>query len=287
MDFNSFLDDCRAQWPDFNDWRRMAKLRNPRDRDLQWMTEQVKGMATENKYKLLNLAVARLQPGEVYVEVGCWQGASLVAAATGNPDKQIWACDNFSQFGGPAEALQKNLATYTKPGQVHFFDMDYVEFLKSAPWRPATVGAYFYDGGHKFEEQYQGLRLALPWLSPDAFVMVDDTNKRSVRAANGLIERRAAGLELVLDLRTPRNHHPTWWNGVQVYRYRSNGGPAPILDDDFTYRLYRWFCDDIVLAARHRRRDLQQRVKRFVRGGSGKRGAGPPNPRSGTQANAR
>ena len=48
------------------------------------------------------------------------------------------------------------------PGQVTFHDMDFRDFLAAAPWTPARIGAYFYDGGHSFHDQYDGLALAIP-----------------------------------------------------------------------------------------------------------------------------
>jgi len=64
------------------------------------------------------------------------------------------------------------------------------------------------------------LALAIPHLADDAVVIIDDTNKRAARSANNLVARALQSFKLILDLRTPRNHSPTWWNGIQVYRYQ-------------------------------------------------------------------
>ncbi len=99
--------------------------------------------------------------------------------------------------------------------------MDSIEFLKLAPWKPARVGAYFYDAGHTFEEQFKALAYILPWLANNAVVVVDDTNSSYVRAANRYFTSRAPELQIVKDIRTPKNKYPTWWNGMQVYHYLS------------------------------------------------------------------
>src|SRR5271169_3298372 len=210
MQFDTFLERCRLQWPEFADAHRLARSTHPIDRSLSHVLAEIPGMATENKLRLLNCAVASLDPGEVYVEVGCYKGASLVGAAASNPHARIFACDNFSQFDGAADALRRTLDAHTAPGQVTFHDMDFRDFLAAAPWRPARIGAYFYDGGHSFRDQYDGVALALPWL------------------ANDVVARALPSFELVLDLRTPRNHSPTWWNGVQVFRYRRRPGDDAI-----------------------------------------------------------
>src|SRR5271167_4982626 len=206
MQFDTFLERCRLQWPEFADAHRLARSTHPADRSLAHVLAEIPGMATENKLRLLNCAVASLDPAEVYVEVGCYKGASLVGAATSNPHARIFACDNFSQFDGAADALRRTLDAHTAPGQVAFFDRDFRAFLAAAPWAPAPIGAYFYDGGHSFADQYDGIALAIPHLADDAL----------------------PGFKLVLDLRTARNHSPTWWNGIQVFRYQRHPSDASI-----------------------------------------------------------
>ena len=104
MDFDAFLADCRAEWRDFDDDAALARALHPRDRALRAVLDAVPGMATENKLMLLNHAVARLAPGEVYVEIGCWQGLSLAGAVFGHGAAPAFACDDFSEFGGPRAA---------------------------------------------------------------------------------------------------------------------------------------------------------------------------------------
>jgi len=222
-------------------------------------------MATENKLMLLNLAVARLAPEEVYVEVGCYQGASIVGAARRNTAAKIFACDNFSQFEGTEDILRHNIERYA-PGQVEFFNLPARDFLLRAPWRPARIGAYFFDGGHSFADQFEGLQYALPSFADDALVIIDDTNKREARAADALFARMVPGFELVLDLRTPRNHHPTWWNGVQVFRFRRAGStPAALPDPGAPFWVRRLLYDSIALNFKHRRRAFNRRVKDMIR----------------------
>ncbi|HWJ41709.1 MAG TPA: class I SAM-dependent methyltransferase [Candidatus Limnocylindrales bacterium] len=263
MNFDAFLERCRAQWPEFADARRLARSTHPIDRSLSHILDEIPGMATENKLRLLNCAVASLDDNdsEVYVEVGCYKGASLVGAATSNPHARIFACDNFSQFDGAADALRRTLDARTAPGQVTFHDMDFRDFLVAAPWRPARIGAYFYDGGHSFHDQYDGLALAIPHLADDAIVIIDDTNKRAARSANNLVARALTNFKLILDLRTPRNHSPTWWNGIQVFRYRRNPNDTKINFPTSGFSIRKLIYDDIFLEMKHRRRARRQRKK--------------------------
>jgi protein O-GlcNAc transferase len=261
MNFDAFLERCRAQWQEFADARRLARSTHPADRSLSHILDEIPGMATENKLRLLNCAVASLDAGEVYVEVGCYKGASLVGAATANPHARIFACDNFSQFDGAAGALRRILDAHTAPGQVTFHDMDFRDFLAAAPWRPARIGAYFYDGGHSFHDQYDGVALAIEHLADDAVVIVDDTNKRAARSANNLVARALANFKLILDLRTPRNHSRTWWNGIQVFRYQRNPNDAAIKFRNSGFSIRKFVYDDIFLEMKHRRRARRQRKR--------------------------
>ena len=254
MHFDAFLERCRLQWPEFADARRLARSTHPADRSLADILAEIPGMATENKLRLLNCAVASLDPGEVYVEVGCYKGASLVGAAASNPQARIFACDNFSQFDGAADALRRTLDAHTAPGQVTFHDMDFRAFLAAAPWAPARIGAYFYDGGHSFADQYDGVAMAIPHLADDAVVIIDDTNKRAARSANNLVARALSSFKLILDLRTPRNHSPTWWNGVQVFRYQRRPDDSSIKFPTPGFSIRKLIYDDIFLEMKHRRR---------------------------------
>jgi hypothetical protein len=245
MDFDGFVADCRAEWREFDDDAALARTPHPRDRSLRPLLDAVEGMATENKLVLLNRAVARLGPGEVYVEIGCWQGLSLAGALRGHPHAAAYACDDFSEFGGPRAALAATLAKWTEPEQVRFHDGDFRRFLAAAPWAPARVGAYFYDGGHDFDDQFVALRAMLPHLAADAAVIVDDTNWRHVRAANALFAEHASGFELVCDVRTESPFSPAWWNGVQLYRWR--GRPGTELAAPPRYARRRRFWDGVYL----------------------------------------
>jgi hypothetical protein len=266
LDFDAFIADCRRNWPAFDSPKTLQTARHPNDRRVADVLGEVPGMATENKLLLLNLAVAHLARDEVYVEVGCYKGASIVGAARGNGGAKLFACDNFSKFDGTEEILRQNLDRHAR-GQVEFFNLPSRDFLQRAPWRPARVGAYFYDGGHSFADQFEGLQYALPSFADDALVIIDDTNKREARSADALFARMVPGFKLVLDLRTPRNHHPTWWNGVQVFRFRRRAAtPAALPDPGAPFWVRQMLYDSVALNFKHRRRAFNRRMKEMIRG---------------------
>ena len=94
----------------------------------------VAGMASIKKLKLLNLAARCLPKNsrECYLEVGSFQGKSLVAALIGNSHVHAVACDNFTLFDDPNsprnfDILKQNLARYQLSERVQFFDCDFRE----------------------------------------------------------------------------------------------------------------------------------------------------------------
>jgi hypothetical protein len=229
MDVQGFIDDCRTQWPSFEQPRALSRVLHPSDRRLAGLAEEVEGSATENKLMLLNLAARHLSPGEIYVEIGSWCGLTLAGAASGNPGASIVACDNFSRPWSSPETLWHTIGRFSAPGQVRFFDLDFREFLSRAPWRPSAVGVYFYDAGHSFAEQFDALELMRPWLADDALVIVDDTNDIAVRAAHRLFLRHRPGFTMIADVRTRADCQATWWNGVQMFRFaRARDALLPI-----------------------------------------------------------
>ena len=58
----------------------------------------VEGMISVYKQYLLHLAYSLLGPDEAYLEVGTWQGKSLISAMLNNPPRITFACDNFSEW---------------------------------------------------------------------------------------------------------------------------------------------------------------------------------------------
>lgn len=206
------------------------------------LPEGVKGFATENKLMLLNLAVGRMEAGEVYVEVGTWRGLTVVGAAAGNGDRELFVCDDFSKSGSTRQALEANIDAYCEPGQVRIYVMDYRTFLRAAPWSPRKVGVFFYDGPHNWRHQLRALELIRGSLADDALIVIDDTDDLPVRAANDLFRRHVPAFEPVLEIRSPAYTHPYWWNGIQCFRWRANGAPdrLPVPIHAYVPRLLLW-----------------------------------------------
>jgi hypothetical protein len=165
---------------------------------------------------VINRAVADMPPDQCYVNVGVWNGFSFLAGMAGNQGKRCVGIDNFSALGGPREAFLKRFERHRGPNH-EFHDMGYEQYF--ANHHSGTIGVYLFDGPHQYEHQLKGLQIAEPFLAEDAVIIVDDTNWRDPR--NGtldFVQQSRHEYRLVADHRTRGNGHPTFWNGLMVFR---------------------------------------------------------------------
>jgi methyltransferase family protein len=174
---------------------------------------RVPKMSTAAAGAIINAAVTHMAPERLFVNVGVWNGYSLLAGMAGNPDKHCLGIDNFSQFGGPKNAFLRRFLE-RRSARHKFLDEDYVEVLRAGLDR--EIGVYFYDGEHSFENQQQGLVLAEPFFAEDCVVIVDDVNWNAPRlGTDAFLQQSARAYSKVLDVPTA-GEHPTLWNGFMV-----------------------------------------------------------------------
>ena len=187
----------------------------------------VEGMMSIKKQQLLNLAFSFLEEGEAYLEVGTYQGKSLLSAMLNNPVRPVYACDNFSEFDtNSLEITEANLAHYNLRDQVAFHDCDFTEIFTEESL-PDPIGLYFYDGAHDDESQYRGIRLAEAFLAEEALFLVDDwrfapdSQSHAKAATLRAIEESLAQWSLMYELPARFNgDRAMWWNGVAVLSFK-------------------------------------------------------------------
>jgi predicted O-methyltransferase YrrM len=191
----------------------------------------VSGMTSINKQRLLNVGFFCLDPGEAYLEVGTYNGKSLIGAVLGNPARPVHACDDFSEFQGSntLNVLQANLARYEILTEVQFHNGDFRQTFATGRV-DSPVGLYFYDGAHDELSQYEGIALAEPLLADQALVIVDDwrlaADSGSYAEAGTMraVSESQHQWELLHVLPARYNGDlEMWWNGVAVLSFRRNG----------------------------------------------------------------
>jgi predicted O-methyltransferase YrrM len=176
--------------------------------------EDVPGLAKPHNLALLNVAARSLGEGESYVEVGTFRGTSLISAMLGNAGRDFVALDNWSMGDGSRAELDANLARYSLVATM--IEGDAFETLRSDALAGRTVGAYYYDNGHDYEQQLDGMRLAEPYLASPSLVIVDDTDwERVERAVDHYLAEQPRATEIFRADGRDRGH-PEWWDGMRV-----------------------------------------------------------------------
>lgn len=224
--FRYFGPDAGLRWYYRLNWRlaklgvslEVANTALPADREaarpkLKELT-RIPRMSTYAIGAVVDKAVSGMAPGSAFVNVGVWNGFTLLSGLANNPDKPCVGVDNFSQFGGPRDAFLERFAKY-KSDRHTFHDQDYEEYFAKVHKGP--IGVYIYDGEHSYQNQLKGLEAAEPFFDDKCVVIVDDTNDDEPRRATlDFMAKRPGKYEMLFDRRTAVNQHPTFWNGLMV-----------------------------------------------------------------------
>ena len=211
MDADRFVGALPSLWDDF------PVSEDPRDPRFAELLETVPGLTRANNLALLNLAAAQLPPDEAYVEVGSLRGTSLIAAMLGNAGKTFVAVDDFSMRDASRSELERNLERFDV-GPVTIVEGDAFEILRDGNelLPRGSVGVYYYDAAHTYEQQLDGLRLAEPYLAERSLLIVDDTDWDFVAEATRDFLRDEPRARLLVEIQGKAAGHPAWWEGVQV-----------------------------------------------------------------------
>lgn len=163
---------------------------------------------------MINRGVSQMPDTQAFVNVGVWNGFTLLSGMVNNPRKKCIGIDNFSESGGPREAFKKRFDEY-KSENHYFYEMDYIEYFARLHKDP--IGFYIYDGSHDYENQLKGLEVAEPFFAEECVILVDDTNWAEPRQGTlDFIARSSYRFRVLLDKKTSSNRHPTFWNGIMI-----------------------------------------------------------------------
>ncbi len=188
---------------------------HPRDRRFAPIVEHVENLASENVLALLNLAASCLGPGEAYVEVGVYHGASLIAALLGNEGSRVVGIDSFAFRDASLQKVEENLERFgvSRP---KILVGDVFELVPSGALDGTPVGVWYYDASHDYDSQVEGLRIAERLLAPGALMIADDTDWERVGRAmdDYLAAQPRARRILTIEGKEPGS--PQWWEGMQV-----------------------------------------------------------------------
>ncbi len=179
----------------------------------------IRGMSGKVFRTFLNGLVKTVDDAR-YLETGVFQGATLCSAIWQNRIS-VTAIDNWSEYGGPANAFYKNLGEVWEPSaSITILNRD---FRKVNYSHIGKFNVHLFDGPHQYQDQYDGARLVHDALDDTAIFIVDDWNWEQVRSGTerGLLDSGVRVLYSIevrttLDNSFPKLHSTAsdWHNGV-------------------------------------------------------------------------
>ncbi|MEB3337853.1 MAG: tetratricopeptide repeat protein [Leptolyngbyaceae bacterium] len=221
MKIQQFFEQLSEQYVD---WGTVSI--QPKSKQFQEILEQFEGETTAAILQLLNWAVACLEPGELYCEVGCGQGSNLIGALLDHPDAIAYAIDHFSASdpdGTSLETLETNLSNFNLTDQVLCCNQTLEEFFLSLRELELVdkIGVYFCQGVDDYRSQLLGFLLVRPFLAEQALMIVEGSNRTAVQQASWDFMAAYPDCKLILDLPTPYDRYFTFWNGIYVLSWNS------------------------------------------------------------------
>lgn len=174
-------------------------------------------MGTTTIRGVINMLAGR---GSKHLEIGIYRGASLVAAAHGNPNTTCIGIDNFSMFNGDNTnelVARERISPYPNASIIK---ADCWEILESFDKLRVKVDSCFYDGPHEYTDQLRALRLLSRLITRGGYILVDDINRNPVYQASCDFLEEHPEFQCVLCKFTDKVHSrdAIWWDGFQVFQ---------------------------------------------------------------------
>jgi hypothetical protein len=183
--------------------------------------KSIKGL-TANRMKHLLNNICSIEDAR-YVEVGTYQGATLLSAIENNNVKAI-AIDNwvtpeinpmremeFEIVKNPKDILMKNI----EGKDVTIIDSD----IKDVKELPFKCNIFFYDGDHSVESHLEAFDKIGPYMDDTFVAVIDDFNWTNVQDAMEIIKKR---YDVIYEnkIMTSGENPSDFWNGVGMYVFK-------------------------------------------------------------------
>lgn len=201
-----------------------------------------------------------------YLEVGVYQGLTLIANAALHRGFPCFGIDNFSLLDPRGENLgivNDRIARFGTTN-AHLINEDFEGAFTHLDdhLQGRRIAVYFVDGAHDYRSQLMGLILALPFLHDDAVILVDDANFPFVRQSTRDFLIGFPAFKMVFEAYSPA--HPAnqsgddlarweagWLNGVNVLVRDPHGRLPDMLPEtphDRTLYVNEWLVHRLQLA---------------------------------------
>ncbi len=221
MDYSKFLQQLPAL---YHNWGEVDV--QPVSRDLKLMADQVNGTTTTSVMQMLNSAVGFLELNEVYCEIGCFQGRSVISAFMGHSQQMAYAVDSFAEMNFQnqnAEKLSENLAKFNLTNQVFFCSQEFEEFFAelSSLELEDRIGVFFYDAAQDYRSQLLAMQLVRPFLAEQAVIIINGSSNQFTHRAIGDFLVATPEAQLLVNLPEFKHDLYPFLDGVCVLAWNS------------------------------------------------------------------
>ena len=183
-------------------------------------------------------------PEGCYLEIGVFQGLTLLSVANELSKHRAYGIDNFSQLDPDKknEDLIRRLIQENQIDDIHLINDDYEEALENLPKHigDRKISTFFIDGPHDYRSQLMCLAFAKKYFSEKVVIVIDDSNYRHVRMATRDFLKINPRYKLFFEAYTechPENLNDVekeiatkgWWNGVNIVVH----DPQNLLESQF------------------------------------------------------
>ena len=230
--FNPYIEECENTKSEYSNLIKTSFLKSIQENTKlpEWII-LLNGMSGKRYRIFINNLIETMQDAR-YLEIGSWSGSTICSAIYKNKVNSV-CIDNWSQFGDVKDEFAKNIQNTLKDGgqnDVKLYEQDFRQLDYTSIGK---FNVYFFDGPHEINDQYDGLKYALPALDDTFIFIVDDWN--DPRPREGTQEAiKDLGIEVIysIQIRTTngvdvvypdiefQNSH--WHNGYFISVCRKN-----------------------------------------------------------------
>lgn len=189
-----------------------------------------------------------------YLEIGVFQGLTLLSVAANCPEVACFGVDNFSILDpqGKNLSIVKQRIAKTSAKNANLINRDFEAVLEnpSKHLQGRKIGVYFVDGAHDYRSQLMALLLAIPNLHENTVIVIDDANYAFVRQSTRDFLISNQSFKMAFEAYSP--NHPAnldrqelkewekgWLNGINILvRDQKNSLPVMLPPVDSNHTLY-------------------------------------------------
>jgi glycosyltransferase involved in cell wall biosynthesis/protein-L-isoaspartate O-methyltransferase len=223
MNFDKFLGSLPSL---YENWGMSSA--HPKSEKLQNLSKQLAGNTAANVMQLINHAVSCIEEDEVYCQIGCASGDSLIAALLGNtrmayaiyatePKKRDHEVEKLAEILSVFE-LEDQIFLSNESIEKFFFDLKEIN-------TEDKIGVFFYNDfyseGSNYRHLLLSLTLSIPFLADKALIILNEGKSSLVRQAMWDFIATHPQCKLLLDLPTESNGDDSFGNGLQILSWDS------------------------------------------------------------------